>query len=65
MRYTCLHVLNQDAGFRQAYERLQQRRAGALTKMQAIVALMNKLARVIWALLRDQVPYNAERAFAA
>ena len=63
--YTCLHVLQADPAFRRAYERLLQRPGAALTKMQAIVALMNKLIRVIWTLLRHQLPYDPQRAFAA
>lgn len=63
--YSCLHVLRADDAFRQAYERLQTRPGNALAKMQAIVALMNKLIRVIWVLLRRQEPYAPDKLFQA
>jgi transposase len=62
--FICLRLIQLDAGFRQAYLRLQQRSPHPLCKMQALGVLMNKLLRVLWALLKHQCPYRSDLAWA-
>lgn len=61
--FATLRVIHADAAFRQAYERLQTRAVHPLKKMEAIGALMNKLLRVVWTLIVQDVPYDPQRAF--
>lgn len=63
--YACIQVIKSEQSFARAYEGYQTRPHHAMVKMEAIGALMNKLLRVIWALLHSQTPYDASRAFAA
>jgi transposase len=46
--------------FAQAYLRLRTREKNPLTKMQALGALMNKLLRLVWALLSKRSCYDPE-----
>lgn len=63
--FATLRVIHADESFRQAYERLQTREKNPLCKMEAIGALMNKLLRVIWTLIVQDVAYDPQRAFAS
>ena len=63
--FATLRVIYADATFRQAYERLQARAVHPLKKMEAIGALMNKLLRVVWTLIVQDVPYDPQRVFAS
>jgi len=56
--FACLRLIQLNEDFAQAYRRYQERAKNPLTKKQAIGALMNKLLRVIWALIRQQVVYD-------
>lgn len=63
--FASLRVIQNDAAFRQAYQRLQERDHHPLCKMEALGAMMNKLIRIIWTLIVRDVPYDAQQAFAA
>lgn len=63
--FASLRVIQSDAAFRQAYQRLQERDRHPLCKMEALGAMMNKLIRIIWTLIVRDVPYDAQQAFAA
>lgn len=54
----CLRLIQGDPSFARRYRELQQRERNPLTKMQAIGALMNKLLRVLWALMRQESYYD-------
>ena len=56
--YAVLRLVQVDDAFAREYLRLQQREKNPLTKMQALGALMNKLLRILWALVRQQTFYN-------
>jgi transposase len=56
--YAILRLIQSDDGFARAYQYYLQREKRPLTKMQAIGALMNKLLRVLWALMHHQTPYD-------
>ena len=51
--------------FAREYLRLQQREKNPLTKMQALGVLMNKLLRILWALMRNRTFYNPGSEHAA
>jgi transposase len=55
--FAVMRLVQGDDAFARAYERFQQRDK-ALTKMQALGALMNRLLRILWALIRDQTDYD-------
>lgn len=56
--FAVLRLVQVDDTFGREYQRLQQRDKNPLTKMQALGALMNKLLRIMWALVQKQVFYN-------
>jgi transposase len=56
--FAVMRLIQVDDAFAREYLRLQQREKNPLTKMQALGALMNKLLRIIWALVRRQTFYN-------
>jgi len=56
--YSCLRLVHQDQHFAQLYTQLQRRPNNPLTKMQALGVLMNKLLRILWALIHNQTFYN-------
>jgi transposase len=56
--FAVLHLVQKDDSFAREYLRLQQRDRNALTKMQALGALMNKLLRILWALIRQRTLYR-------
>lgn len=56
--FAVMRLVQVDHAFAQEYLRLQQREKNPLTKMQALGVLMNKLLRILWALVRQQTLYN-------
>ncbi len=55
----CLRLIQNDPSFSRRYKELQERKNNPLSKMQAIGALMNKLLRILWALMRQKRYYDA------
>ena len=62
--YAVMRLVQVDDAFAREYLRLQQREKNPLTKMQALGALMNKLLRILWALVRQQTFYNPAFVYA-
>jgi transposase len=60
--FACLRLVQRDEAFARTYQRLQQRDKNPLTGMQALGVLMNKLLRIVWAVIRDQTSYDQARA---
>ena len=56
--FAVLRLLQVDDAFAREYLRFQQREKNPLTKMEALGALMNKLLRILWALMRNQTFYH-------
>jgi transposase len=56
--FAVMRLVQVDDTFGREYLRLQQRKENPLTKMQALGALMNKLLRILWALMRHQTFYD-------
>lgn len=56
--FAVMRLVQLDDAFAQEHLRLQQREHNPLTKMQSLGALMNKLLRILWALVRHQTFYN-------
>ncbi|RLC85402.1 MAG: IS110 family transposase [Chloroflexi bacterium] len=56
--FAVMRLVQVDDAFAQEYLRLQQREKNPLTKMQALGVLMNKLLRILWALMRHRTFYN-------
>jgi len=56
--FAVMRLVQVDDAFAREYLRFQQRESNPLTKMQALGALMNKLLRILWALVRKQTFYN-------
>jgi transposase len=56
--FAVMHLVRVNDAFSRQYVHLQQREKNPLTKMQALGALMNKLLRILWALVRNQTLYN-------
>jgi transposase len=56
--FAVLHLVQESDTFAREYVRLQQRDKNPLTKMQALGVLMNKLLRILWALVRQKVIYH-------
>lgn len=56
--FSCLRLSQHDPAFVALYRRYRHRQQNALTKMQAIGALMNKLLHVIWVLMKQRTFYN-------
>jgi len=57
--FAVLRLVQVDEAFGREYQRLQQRERNPLTKMQALGALMNRLLRILWALVRHQQLYDS------
>jgi transposase len=53
----CLRLIQDDQHFNQLYQHLQTRKSNPLTKLQAVGVLMNKLLRILWALMKHQTLY--------
>lgn len=58
--FGCLRLIQVDAAFADYYHWLQQRPDNPLVGMQALVVLMHKLLHILWALIRQQVPYDSQ-----
>jgi transposase len=56
--FAVLRLIWLDEAFAQRYQQLQQRQKNPLSKMQAIGVLMNKLLRILWALMSQQSFYD-------
>lgn len=56
--YACLRLVQVDEVFAYHFQRFQQRDNNPLTKMEALGALMNRLLRLLWALIKNQTLYN-------
>ncbi|MCG2770196.1 MAG: IS110 family transposase [Anaerolineae bacterium] len=56
--FAVMRLIQVDDTFGREYLRLQQREENPLTKMQALGALMNKLLRILWTLMRHQTFYD-------
>jgi transposase len=56
--FACLRLIQVNDDFAQAYARYQRRTENPLTKMQAVGVLMNKLLRILWALMRGHTFYR-------
>lgn len=55
--FACLHLLRKDEAFQARYQHLRSRKEPPMKKMQAIGALMCRLLRIVWALIRKQCDY--------
>lgn len=62
--FAVMRLIQVDDAFARQYRRFQQREVNPLTKMQALVALMNKLLRILWALMRQRTLYDPARMHA-
>jgi transposase len=56
--FTVIRLVRLDESFARSYRHYQQRKKNPLTKMQALGALMNKLLRILWALIKQRTFYN-------
>jgi transposase len=56
--FAVMRLVRWDAAFAQEYLHLQTREKNPLTKMQALGALMNKLLRILWALMHHRAFYE-------
>jgi transposase len=57
--YAVLYLIRRDELFIRKYRYLQQRKKNPLTRMEAIGALMNKLLRILWSLVKNQTYYDS------
>jgi len=58
--FAVMRLVQVDQAFARDYQHLQTREENPLTKMQALGALMNKLLRILWALMRHRSFYDPE-----
>jgi len=63
--FAVMRLVRVDEAFAREYQRLQTREKNPLTKMQALGALMNKLLRILWSLMRNRTFYNPDFQHAA
>ena len=56
--FDVLRLVQVDEAFAAEYQRLRQREHNPLTRMQALGVLMNRLLRILWALVRHQRLYD-------
>jgi hypothetical protein len=56
--FAVLRLIQSDDAFARQYQHLQQRQKNPLLKMEAIGAMMNKLLRVLWALMHQRTFYD-------
>jgi len=56
--FAVMRLIQHDDNFARIYRRFQQRDKNPLSKMQALGALMNKLLRILWALMKHQTFYD-------
>lgn len=59
--FACMRLVKNDPGFKQLHYQLQTRSHNPLQKMESIGVLMNKVLRVMWALMQQQTFYEPER----
>jgi transposase len=55
--FAVMRLVQLDEAFAHEYQHLQGREKNPLTKMQALGVLMNKLLRILWALMRNRTFY--------
>jgi transposase len=58
--FAVMRLIRLDETFANEYQRLQTRQKNPLTKMQALGVLMNKLLRILWALIRNRTFYSPD-----
>ena len=63
--FAVMRLVQRDEMFAREYQRLQTREKNPLTKMQALGVLMNKLLRILWALMRNHTFYDPDFQAAA
>jgi transposase len=56
--FAVMRLVRVDEMFAQEYQRLQTREKNPLNKMQSLGALMNKLLRILWALIKNRSLYD-------
>ena len=56
--FAVMRLVQVDDAFASLYLHFQKREKNPLTKMQALGALMNKLLRILWALVKNKTMYN-------
>jgi transposase len=56
--FAVMRLVQTDDNLARIYRRFQEREKNPLTKMQALGALMNKLLRILWALMKHQTLYD-------
>ena len=56
--FAVLRLIRSDPSFSKLYKELQAREKNPLVKMEAIGALMNKLLRILWSLMRNKSFYE-------
>lgn len=56
-------LISNNQAFREYYYSLRKREVRPLTRMKAIGAVMNKLTRVVYAILKKGEPFNAEMVY--
>jgi transposase len=56
--FAVMRLIQGDETFAREYLHLQTRERNPLTKLQAVGALMNKLLRILWSLMKNQTYYN-------
>ena len=56
--FAVMRLVQVDQAFARDYLHLQTREKNPLTKMQALGVLMNKLLRILWALMQNRTFYN-------
>ena len=58
--FAVMRLVQVDDAFAREYLQLQTREENPLIKMQALGVLMNKLLRILWALMRNRTFYNTD-----
>ena len=56
--FAVMRLIQSDDNFARIYRRFQTRDENPLTRMQALGALMNKLLRILWALMKHETLYD-------
>jgi transposase len=56
--FAVMRLIQNDDNFARTYQRFQTRKENPLTRMQALGVLMNKLLRILWALMKHQRIYD-------
>ncbi|MEA3375451.1 MAG: transposase [Chloroflexota bacterium] len=56
--FAVMRLIQTDDNFARVYRRFRTRDKNPLTRMQALGALMNKLLRILWALMKHQTFYD-------